>query len=141
MSQKLSGRCLCGAVQFETSASAMMAGHCQCVDCRKSSGSGHCTHVAVPEDGLQVSGPVTFYVSAADSGNEIRRGFCGVCGCPIMSTNAGMPGMAFLRASALDDPDLISPSMVVYASRAPAWDHMDPALPAFDTMPPDGPPV
>ncbi len=35
---------------------------------------------------------------------------------------------------------LVAPQMIVYAARAPAWDRMDPALPAFATMPPAGPP-
>lgn len=51
-----------------------------------------------------------------------------------------MPGLVFLRASSFDDPDMLTPSMAVYASRAPAWDHIDPALPAFAVMP-DGRPA
>ena len=49
-----------------------------------------------------------------------------------------MPGLAFARASSLDDPEIAKPQMVVYASRASSWDYMDPALPAFQTMP-EGP--
>ena len=50
-----------------------------------------------------------------------------------------MPGMVFPRASALDDPNIITPQMIVYASRAPKWDHMDPTLPTFPEMPESGP--
>lgn len=50
-----------------------------------------------------------------------------------------MPGMAFVRASSLDDPNVVSPHLVVYASRAPAWDHIDPALPSYPEMPQGGP--
>jgi hypothetical protein len=49
-----------------------------------------------------------------------------------------MPDMVFLRASALDDPEIARPEMVVYASRAPSWDITDPALPHFPEMPPGG---
>jgi hypothetical protein len=52
-----------------------------------------------------------------------------------------MPGTAFLRASSLDNPDAVSPQMIVYASRAPSWDRMDENLPAFAEMPPGGPPI
>lgn len=48
-------------------------------------------------------------------------------------------GMVFLRASSLDDPKLISPSMVVYASRAVSWDHIGGGLPTFAEMPQGGP--
>ena len=42
---------------------------------------------------------------------------------------------ALVRASSLDDPEVFQPGMIVYASRKPTWDHMDPALPAFAEMP------
>ena len=38
----------------------------------------------------------------------------------------------------LDDPEVFEPQMVVYASRAASWDHMDAALPSFAVMPPMG---
>ncbi|MGX1306405.1 hypothetical protein AB7M35_001125 [Amorphus suaedae] len=136
----LTGGCLCGAVRFRCSAQPEIVGDCFCIDCRKSSGTAHCTHVMVSADALEVSGDVTFYERAADSGNMVRRGFCGTCGSPLYSTNAGIPHLAFLRASALDDPDLVAPQMTVYASRAPGWAHVDRSRPVFDTMP-EAPPA
>lgn len=141
MPKKLTGSCLCGAVRYETSAAPVVVGHCHCVDCRKSSGTGHCTHAAVPEEGLKVTGALKFYDRPADSGNIVSRGFCPKCGSAILSRNAAMPGMAFLRASSLDDPDAVTPQMIVYKSRAPAWDRMDASLPAFAEMPEGGPPI
>jgi len=134
-----SGSCLCGAVRFICTAAPQVVGHCYCTDCRKSSGTGHCTHLVVPAEAFKVTGSVTFYDRPADSGNIVSRGFCGTCGSPIYSTNSGMPGMVFPRASVLDDPDVAKPQMIVYASRAPSWDHLDSALPAFATMPDGGP--
>ena len=86
-----------------------------------------------------MTGAVTFYDRAADSGNIVSRGFCGTCGSPIYSKNSAMVGVVFPRASVLDDPEIAKPQMIVYASRAPSWDHMNPALPAFSTMPEGGP--
>ncbi len=77
-----------------------------------------------------------FYDAPSDSGNTVSRGFCPTCGSAVYTTNSGMPGMAFVRASTLDDPEVFQPQMVVYAHRAPSWDHMDPALPSFEGMPP-----
>ena len=116
-----------------------MVGHCHCVDCRKSSGTSHCTHVVIPEEAFTVSGEVKFYDRPADSGNIVSRGFCPNCGSAVYSTNSGMPGVVFPRASSLDDPEIAKPQMIVFASRAPSWDHVDPELPAFPTMPDGGP--
>lgn len=134
MSEGFSGGCLCGAVRFESSVDPRVVGHCHCVDCRKSSGTGHCTHVVIPEKAFSVTGEVRFFDKPADSGNMISRGFCPTCGSPVYSRNSGMPGVVFPRASVLDDPDILTPNMIVYASRAPAWDHMDSQLPSSPEM-------
>lgn len=139
MSVAFSGSCLCGAVSLESTVEPMMVGHCHCVDCRKSSGTGHCTHIVIPKDALTVTGNVTFFEHSADSGNTVSRGFCPTCGCAAYSTNSGMPDMVFPRASCLDDPEIAKPGLIVYASRAPSWDHMDPDLPAHAEMPEGGP--
>lgn len=129
------GGCLCGAVRYRSEHEPQTVGHCYCTDCRKSSGTGHCTHVVVPEDGFSYTGEVRFYDRPADSGNMVSRGFCPNCGSAVFSRNSGMHGMAFPRASSLDDPNSITPQMIVYASRAPNWDHLDASLPAFAKMP------
>ncbi len=90
--------------------------------------------MAVPEAGFEQTGALTFYESSADSGNAVSRGFCPTCGAPVYSTNSGMPGLAFVRASSLDDPEIFQPSMVVYAKRAASWDLIDPALRRFEGM-------
>jgi hypothetical protein len=78
---------------------------------------------------------MSFYDRRADSKNIVSRGFCPNCGSPVYSTNSGMPGMIFVRASSLDDPEIARPTMVVYASRAPSWNHVDSKLPTFAEMP------
>jgi hypothetical protein len=137
MTQTFSGRCLCGEVRYTCSAEPAMAGHCHCEDCRRSSGSGHCSHLAVPEASVSLTGETKGYARAADSGNVVTRHFCPTCGAAVFSTNAGMPGMMFLRASSLDDLEVFKPQLHVYAARAASWDHRDERLPAFDKMPPN----
>jgi hypothetical protein len=130
-----SGGCLCGAVKYQSTVEPQIVAHCYCIDCRKSSGTGHCTHIAIAEDGFTVSGALTFYDSPADSGAMVSRGFCPRCGSAVYSKNSNMPGAVFPRASSLDDPDTVTPQVSVYASRAAAWDPVDPNLPSFPEMP------
>jgi hypothetical protein len=139
MSQGFSGGCLCESVRYQSAVDPQFVGHCYCVDCRKSSGTGHCTHIVIPEQAFTISGELKFYDRSADSGNMVSRGFCPNCGCAVYSRNSAMPGMVFPRASSLDDPEIVKPQMIVYASRAPSWDRIDPALPAFPKMPERGP--
>ncbi len=139
MPTEFSGQCLCGAVSYQSEAEPVVAGHCHCIDCRKSSGAGHCSHMGVPETAVTITGKLTVYECPADSGNIVSRAFCPACGAAVYSVNSSMPDMIFLRASSLDDPEMFKPMVVVYASRAPSWDHMDPDLPSFGTMPEGGP--
>ena len=114
----------------------MFAGHCQCTDCRKTSGTGHSSHLAVPRAAVALSGAVATYDKPADSGHIVSRAFCPTCGAPVFSLNAAMPDLMFLRASGLDDLEVFKPQMVVYASRGASWDCFDDGLPRFPTMPP-----
>ena len=130
----INGGCLCGAVRYAASEHSG-GGHCYCVDCRRSSGTSHCSHMMVPEQSFAVTGEVRFFDKPADSGNVVGRGFCPACGSAVYSTNSGMPGMVFVRASSLDDPGAFEPAMIVYASRAPGWAALSGDLPTFAEMP------
>ena len=84
------GGCLCGAVRYQSSAEPLVCAHCRCIDCRKTSGTGHGSHVAIPADAFTVTGEVKFFASPADSGNIVSRGFCPTCGSAIYSANREM---------------------------------------------------
>lgn len=133
---KFTGGCLCGSAKYQVEGDVMIAGDCYCVDCRKSSGTSHGTHVALPDDKFEATGNVTTYDHPADSGNVVSRSFCPTCGSALYSTNSGMPGSVFLRASSLDDLDAITLGMSVYTSRAPKWARINPDAPSFPDMMP-----
>jgi len=130
-----SGGCLCGSVTY-TGSDPQSGGYCYCNDCRRSSGTGHCSHMIVAEASFSSAGEVRFYDSPADSGNRVSRGFCPICGSPVYSRNSGMPGMVFVRASSLNETEVFEPMMTVYTSRAPHWDQPSDSVPGFPEMPP-----
>lgn len=49
-----------------------------------------------------------------------------------------MPGVLMGNAALVDDPTVFEPQSVVYARSALVWDHVDPGLPRFETLPPTG---
>ncbi len=139
MREGFTGGCLCGAVRYRVEAAPAMVGHCYCVDCRRTSGTSHCTHAVVPVAALHVTGSPAVYDRPADSGNMVSRCFCSICGSAVCSRNAAMPDMAFVRVSSMDEPELAVPDMTVYASRAPSWAKLDESRPVFALMPQGGP--
>ncbi|MGY9107842.1 MAG: GFA family protein [Alphaproteobacteria bacterium] len=92
---KISGGCLCGAVRYEGECEPQLMGDCYCVDCRKSSGTAHCSHMGVPLEAMTLSGEVSSFDKPADSGNIVSRSFCPNCGSAVFSTNSGMVGFLF----------------------------------------------
>lgn len=101
MTSIFTGSCLCEAVSYKASSAPQLGGHCHCDDCRKSSGTGHCSHLVMKADDVTIEGAAKCFDKPADSGNIVSRFFCGACGSPVCSTNSGIPGMTFLRAPSL----------------------------------------
>lgn len=139
MSEKTySGRCLCGAVSFETRSDPLAAGFCNCLSCRKLSGGAKLPNAAFPREGFKLTGETTDYQWTADSGSTITTSFCRVCGSPMYGVSSAMPAMIAVRMGVLDDPEAFAPQMEIYTKRKLCWDATDAAQPAFEGMPPMG---
>jgi len=136
MTGPYAGGCACGAIRYEISAEPLMAGHCQCRDCQRMTGTGHASMLGFPAGAVRMTGEPRFHDVKADSGHSSSRGFCPTCGSFVTARSSGMPGMVTIAAGSLDEPARFEPQLVVYAERAHAWDRLDPALPHFAKMPP-----
>jgi len=134
MNEGFSGGCACGAVRYECTEPPRLVAHCHCEDCRRSSGTGHTTHVVVDEAAFHLTGAVTTFRRVGETGLSVERSFCPTCGSHIVARYAVRAGSVHIRASSLDDPNALSPNLIIYASRALDWTSMDPALPAFPEM-------
>lgn len=131
------GSCLCGAVQYKVSGDPMLAGHCHCIDCRKSAGTGHVTLAMFGVDQFEIEGPLTTYSRPADSGAAVTRSFCPTCGSRLFDETASLPGVKAVMLGTLDNPEAVQPQFHVYFKNHLSWDAVDPALTTFDEMPPD----
>jgi hypothetical protein len=136
MSTSFRGGCLCGAIRYEIAAEPIFGGQCQCLDCQHETGGGHTSFIAFPAEAVKLTGAPRFYEVTAESGNQMRRGFCPTCGSPVAGATSGLPGVITISAGSLDDPSVFKPQFVCYTSRGHAWDLVDPALPSFPKMPP-----
>jgi hypothetical protein len=137
MSGPYTGGCACGAVRYEISAEPIVSNHCQCRDCQRKSGTGHASYLTFPSrKEVKLEGEAKRWDIVGDSGNVKTRAFCPTCGSPVYMTFAAMPDIFTVRAASLDDPGLYKPQLVTYVVRGHAWDHIDPALPKFEKMPP-----
>jgi hypothetical protein len=137
MSKTYSGGCACGAIRYTISDEPMVMNDCQCRDCQRRSGTGHGSYLTFANRAaVKLEGAATHWDIAGDSGNVKTHAFCPACGSPVYLTFAAMPDLFTVHAASLDDPGQYKPQLLTYSVRGHAWDHVDPALPKFDRMPP-----
>jgi len=127
----ITGGCLCGAVRFTIAAEPMAARTCWCRLCQYLGGGTATVNVCFPTDALTMTGEVRIFESVADSGNAMRRGFCPTCGTPLTSAAESRPHLIFIRAGALDDPNLLGPQATIWTSQAPDWACISDAIPSY----------
>jgi hypothetical protein len=137
MSKAYTGGCACGAIRYEIPGEPLVMTDCQCRDCQRKSGTGHGSYLTFADRrSVTLDGDARHWDIAGDSGNVKTRAFCPTCGSPVYLTFAAMPDLFTVHAASLDDPGRYKPQMVLYGVSGHAWDHVDPALPKFDRMPP-----
>jgi hypothetical protein len=135
----LEGGCLCGAIRYLIAGAPVFVGQCYCRDCRKATGTGHSTVVAVLVSQLRVTGEPAVYASQGGSGGQVRRHFCPVCAGRLYTTADSSGPLRLVQAGSLDDPNAVTPTVAIFVKDAPTWDRIDPALAAFAHLPPSAP--
>ena len=126
----ITGGCLCGAVRFEIKADAPLGvRQCWCRVCQYIGAGSGTVNAIFPKEAVSVSGPLTEFVSVADSGSTMHRRFCARCGTPVFTEAEPRPHHISVRVGTLDDPNLAAPAAIIWTKSAPAWACFDPSLP------------
>ena len=135
MTHAFTGGCACAAVRFKTPQAPVFQNHCQCRDCQRRSGTGHGSYLTFPaRSEMKVTGVLSHWEVAGDSGNLKSHAFCPVCGTLVHLTSAAADFIA-VPATSLDDPSRFEPQALTYSVCGLPWDRMDPSLRAFERMP------
>jgi hypothetical protein len=136
MADTTKGGCACGAVRYEIDLAPALSAQCQCRDCQRATGTGHVNVMVFPDASVRLRGEVKYHEVRGERGNIVRRGFCPSCGSPLTWTFSGNPSLRAIVVGSLDDPSRFAPQMVFFTRSGYAWDHIDPAVPKFETLPP-----
>lgn len=132
----ITGRCLCGAVRWESSQRPIVTRVCWCRECQYIGAGSGTVNACFRTEALAVTGETRTYRSVADSGNSMRRRFCPSCGTAVFSEAESRPHLVFVRVGTFDDPNHAEPAMTIWTSSAPRWACIDPALPHVEKQPP-----
>jgi len=136
MSEPLSGRCLCGAVEFEIPADGLQASACHCAQCRRWAG-GPWTAVPVAREALRFLRGEDC-VRWFDSSEFARRGHCAACGSSLFYHAHGLDDyrdQIAVSAGALDPPTgLTTASHIFVGSKGDYYQLPDDGAPRRDTV-------
>lgn len=116
------GRCLCGAIRFETRATPAWIAYCHCASCRRHTASPVACFVNMPLASVQFSGERTRYCSSPG----VTRSHCARCGTPIAYESDKRPDEIDLYVNVFDHPEDFAPGLHVFeAERLPWFDTAD----------------
>ena len=130
------GSCNCGNISLEIWEKPQLMLQCHCLDCQKSTGTGHTSNAYFATEDVTIHGKTTSHCVESDSGYEMIRCFCPICGARLYGYNGQKPGTISVQVGCLDDQSWFNPQIVLYASRQEEWDITSDEVPNFDKMPP-----
>jgi hypothetical protein len=119
------GRCLCGAVRFESDTPPRRVTHCHCDTCRRALGAVVATFAAFESEAVRWSGDLTRY----DSSEVGWRGFCARCGSSVCFGYLPRPERIYIALGIFDDPHAYPAGFHDYRSSAIEWLVLDEHLP------------
>jgi hypothetical protein len=143
----LHGSCLCGGVKFEITGPLLRPLNCHCTFCRKQHGAAFRSRARVRRTDFRwVNGEDLLSWYEATPG--YRRGFCRVCGSPVVNRAEPHSHLAQAQPQALDefgialgtlddDPGIRPESHIFVRSKAP-WFEITDDLPQYEGYPPRG---
>lgn len=135
--QKISGKCLCGSIEYATDAEPVFSIICHCDDCQRQTGTAFSMTVGVPKATVVFKNEdkLKEYVGESSSGNPVRRKFCQDCGSPIISMIAMAPDMYMIKAGTLNDKSWLKPTHQFWCSTKQPWLELSDELEKHDRNP------
>lgn len=128
--KEISGRCLCGAVEYSVPDDFAYMGFCHCSECRRFSGSAFSAMGGIAVSSFRVvkgREDIAHYRKSEDT----VLGFCRVCGSSLYAEKP-QTGMIHLRLGTLDAAPSITPQFHSYVGAKVPWHHIGDALPQFE---------
>jgi hypothetical protein len=117
MSERATGRCLCGAVRYEIRGPLRDVLVCHCSECRRWSGHFFAATSAQKSDLVLVESDALRWIESPESESDARRGFCSACGSSLF-WDAPARDTISIAVGSLDEPTGLETIGHVYVSQA-----------------------
>ena len=121
MSEKISGACLCGRVQYRVRGPFDAFHLCHCSQCRRSTGSAHAANIFTNPDRLEwIAGEDLVKRYTPDQPDVISKCFCSHCGSLVPYTSLHS-GKLIIPAGSLSEPAGIVPDDNIFWRDRADW--------------------
>lgn len=128
----LTGRCLCGQVEYAVADEFEYAMNCHCSQCRRTTGSAFKSLAGIVKDKLSLSrGEDMTLKYGGDSGHDLH---CGVCGSLLYSVVREGRYVHVAMGTLVDNPTIRPARHIFVGSKAP-WFEITDDLPRFEGLP------
>ena len=117
---KHQGGCHCGEIRFSTEYDPMLVMQCNCISCRKISGS-MTVSACFAEDEIEMTGKCKEYTYSGGSGMPFHRGFCENCGQYVYGKPTAFEGFIVMTLGSFDDPNQFEPKMEIHTINKLKW--------------------
>ena len=133
----LSGRCLCGEIQYEVEGELPPLVNCHCQFCRRAHGAAFTTISWVPRQAFRITSGEHHLERFIRGGGY--RSFCRKCGTRLFNGLFSDEGFVSVVISTLDEAPLHGPTMHVNLESKASWYEVRDTLPQHDSLPPAAP--
>ena len=124
---KVTGGCLCGAVEFELKLPSEWCAHCHCSMCRRAHGAGYVTWAGFKSDHF-ILRKGDHHLRWYESSPGARRGFCSTCGSTMLFESERWPGETHVALACLHGPIDREPQANAFYDTHVGWMPIDDGL-------------
>ena len=124
----ISGRCLCGAVQYTAAGPVLWSGHCHCDSCRRASSAPFTSFFGVERKSVNWRGEMT---GVETSDGDVNRLRCATCGTLMTIRSPRWPKECHLFAATLDHPETFQPQAHFHFAEKLSWVSITDDLPKY----------
>ena len=130
--RSLTGRCMCGDVEYEVADAFEFALNCHCSMCRRSTGSAFKPLAGIARGALKlVRGEDGLLIFGEESGHDAH---CRRCGSLLYSVVRGGAYVHVAMGTLVDEPS-VRPSMHIFVGSKAPWHDITDGLPQFPEFP------
>lgn len=135
--KKLTGKCLCGAIEYEVEGELGPIVNCHCSKCRRWHGAAFRTRCTVESKNFKwIKGEE--HLSKYHFSETVVNTFCKICGSNLISMYDDKPENVGLPIGGLEQDPGQRPLMNIFVKYKAPWYEITDGLPQYDEEPPDG---